>query len=339
MDETWYGAVPWMSGLYLAALRAGEEMARDVGDEAFAKKCRSIFDVGQKKFVSMLWNEEAGYFIQTRDPQHKDVRGSYNGCEVDQVYGQSWGFQVGLGRILPERETKQALASLWKYNFAPDVGPYAKAYNGQAYALAGEAGLLICTWPQVTGKREECNYCDLIFAGIEHHVAGHMIWEGMLMEGLALERAVHDRYHPLKRNPWNEVECGDHYARSMASYGVFIAMSGFEYHGPKGTMAFAPRLTPENFRAAFTAAEGWGTFAQAAEGDALRASLEVKWGKLELKTLALTPIKSGAKGTATATLNGHGIPLSSRLENNRIVIDLNDKLTLSPGQKLEVVIA
>jgi len=44
-----------------------------------------------------------------------------------------------------------------------------------------------------------------------------MIWEGMVMEGLAVERAVHDRYHAAKRNPWNEVECGDHYARSMAS--------------------------------------------------------------------------------------------------------------------------
>jgi non-lysosomal glucosylceramidase len=339
MDETWYGAVPWMSGLYLAALRAGEEMAHDMGDEDFAKKCRSIFDVGQKKFVSMLWDEEAGYFIQTRDPQHKDVRGSYNGCEVDQVYGQSWGFQVGLGRILPERETKQALASLWKYNFAPDVGPYAKVYNGQAYALAGEAGLLICTWPQVVGKREECNYCDLIFAGIEHHVAGHMIWEGMLMEGLALERAVHDRYHPLKRNPWNEVECGDHYARSMASYGAFIAMSGFEYHGPKGTMAFAPRLVPENFRSAFTAAEGWGAFAQAAHGDALKASLEVKWGKVELKTLTLTPLKPGTKGTAMATLNGQSIPSTARLENNRVVIDLKERLTLSTHQKLEVIVS
>ncbi len=60
MDETWYGASPWMSGLYLAALRAGEEMASDMGDLDFARKCRAIFDVGQKKFVSTLWSEKAG---------------------------------------------------------------------------------------------------------------------------------------------------------------------------------------------------------------------------------------------------------------------------------------
>jgi non-lysosomal glucosylceramidase len=339
MDETWYGAVPWMSGMYLAALRAGEEMARDMGDNDFATKCRAIFDAGQKNFVPRLFNSEAGYFFQIRDPQHHEPhQGSYDGCEADQVYGQSWGHQVGLGRIISEKETKQALASLWKYNFAPDVGPYRQQNPGRWYAMAGEAGLVICTWPQATG-RVDFNYCSECWTGIEHHVAGHMIWEGMVMEGLAIERAVHDRYHPSRRNPWNEVECGDHYARAMSSYGVFVAACGFEYHGPRGTMAFAPRLTPENFRSAFTAAEGWGTFAQAADGDALKASIEVKWGKVELKTLTLTPLKPGAKGTATATLNGQSIPLSARLENNRVVIDLHDRLTLSPGQKLEVVIA
>ena len=102
--------------------------------------------------------------------------------------------------------------------------------------------------------------------GFEYQVAGHMIWEGMVQEGLAVTRAVHDRYHASRRNPWNEVECGDHYARSMASYGVFLAACGYEYHGPKGRLGFAPRLTPDKFKAAFTTAEGWGTFTQQRDG-------------------------------------------------------------------------
>ena len=339
MDETWYGPVPWMSGMYLAALRAGEEMALDMGDAAFAKKCRSIFDVGQKNFVQRLWNEEAQYFFQIRDPQHPKAPGSYDGCDTDQVYGQSWGHQVGLGRILPEKETRKALASLWKYNFAPDVGPYRKLYGGRWYAMAGEAGLLICTWPQLKGPKGNFNYCNECWAGIEHMVAGHMITEGLVMEGLAVERAVHDRYHASRRNPWNEVECGDHYARSMSSYGVFIAASGFEYHGPRGAMAFAPRLKPENFRSAFTAAEGWGAFAQTCDGSGLRATLEVKWGKVGLKTLALTPAAaSTGNPVVTAKLGGQSVPLVSRLENGRVVAEFNQRLTLLPGTKLEVVI-
>jgi non-lysosomal glucosylceramidase len=338
MDETWYGPVPWMSGMYLAALRAGEEMARDMKDDAFAQKCRSIFDTGTKTFVQRLWNEEAGYFFQIPDPQHHEPhQGSYNGCEADQVYGQSWGHQVGLGRILPQKETKQALASLWKYNFAPDVGPYRKINGGRWYAMAGEAGLVICTWPQVQG-RVDFNYCSECWTGIEHHVAGHMLWEGMVLEGLAIERAVHDRYHPSKRNPWNEVECGDHYARAMSSYGVFVGACGFEYHGPRGTMAFAPRLTPENFRSAFTASEGWGTFAQTHDGSTQHASIEVKWGKLGLKTLTLTPVKAGSEGTVIAKLDGESVPLTTRQEDGRVMVDFHDRLTLTPGSKLRIVI-
>ena len=87
-------------------------------------------------------------------------------------------------------------------------------------------------------------YFNECMNGFEYQAAGHMIWEGMVQEGLAVTRAIHDRYHPSRRNPWNEVECGDHYARSMASYGVFLAACGYEYHGPKRHLAFAPRLSP-----------------------------------------------------------------------------------------------
>jgi hypothetical protein len=101
--------------------------------------------------------------------------------------------------------------------------------------------------------------------GFEYQVAAHMIYEGepdseLVEKGLAVTRAVHDRYASVKRNPFNEIECGDHYARSVASYGVFLAACGYEYHGPKGYLAFAPRVKPENFRAPFTTVEGWGTY-------------------------------------------------------------------------------
>jgi uncharacterized protein (DUF608 family) len=338
MDEDWYGAVPWMSGLYLAALRAGEEMALDMTDADFAHKCRAIFEAGQKNFMQRLWNEEAGYYFQIADPQHADALGAYNGCDSDQVYGQSWGHQVGLGRIFPEKQTKQALASIWKYNFAPDVGPYRKVHvDGRPYATDGQAGLIICTWPQLPATRKEFRYCNECWAGIEHQVAGHMLWEGMITEGLAIERAIHDRYHPSHCNPWNETECGDHYARSMASYGVFIGACGFEYNGPKGTLAFAPRLTPENFRSAFTAAEGWGSFAQTHDGGSQRATLEVKWGKLELKTLTLTPVKTQAEAEAIAMLDGKKVSVVARRKDGRIAVDFTDRLTLLPGQKLEII--
>jgi non-lysosomal glucosylceramidase len=338
LDQPWFGKVAWLSSLYLAALRACEEMARDVGDQKFAAKTHDIFQRGTRNLDRQLFNGE--YYYQIPDQQHVHSVGSHDGCEVDQVFGQSWAFQVGLGRILAEKNVRQALASLWKYNFAPDVGPFRKAHRpGRWYAMAGEGGLVMCSWPRGEKNRQQQGfdyYFNECMNGFEYQVAGHMIWEGMVLEGLAVTRVVHDRYHPSRRNPWNEVECGDHYARSMASYGVFLAACGYEYNGPKGYLAFAPRLTPENFRAAFTTAEGWGTFSQRDEDGSRHAAVRVLWGKLSLKTLAIVP-KADTRPTAVlATLAGKPIAAKLTLADERAIITLPDETTIIAGQELVV---
>lgn len=344
LDTEWFGPVAWLSGLYLASLRAAEEMANDAGDADFAAHCRRIFDAGQKQFVATLFNGE--YFINKPDPKRPDAINSGSGCEIDQVFGQSWAWQVALGRILPAEQTLSALRSLWRYNFTPDVGPYRQAHKpGRWYAMPGEAGLLMCTFPKADwdyekakgkGPQWAAGYFNECMNGFEYQVAGHMISEGMVREGLAVGRAIHDRYHASRRNPWNEVECGDHYARSMASYGLFTAACGFAYHGPKGYMAFAPRLTPDDFKAAFTAAEGWGTFAQKHEGTSLRASLVVNCGRLRLRELALDLPDGAAGDQAAVTIDGKAVEATVQLGGRRAKVRLEAEVVLTEGQQLTV---
>jgi uncharacterized protein (DUF608 family) len=345
LDTDWFGPVAWLSGLYLAALAAAAEMADEAGDAEFALQCRGILETGQKNLVAQLFDGE--YFFDKVDPKHLDAINSGTGCEIDQVFGQSWAFQVGLPRLLPRKETLSALKSLWRYNFSPDVGPYRAIYKpGRWYALAGEAGLLICSFPrrdwdyaQARGKGPEwaAGYFNECMNGFEYQAAGHMIWEGLTMEGLAVARAVHDRYHASRRNPWNEVECGDHYARSMASYGLFTAACGFEYHGPKGYLAFDPRVSPEDFRAAFTSAEGWGTFTQKITGRKKTATLEIKWGTLRLKTFAVSA--KAAPTSVHAQLNGKNVPVSKRFKDGRVFITFVSDLQLAKGHQLHVTVA
>jgi len=338
LDQPWFGKIAWLSSLYLAALRACEEMAREVGDVEFAKTAREIFQRGSRNLDRELFNGE--YYYQIPDKDHVRSVGSHNGCEIDQVFGQSWAFQVGLGRILPEGNVKKALAALWKYNFAPDVGPFRKAHKpGRWYAMAGEAGLIMCTWPQGEAARLQQGfdyYFNECMNGFEYQAAGHMIWEGMVQEGLAVTRAIHDRYHPSRRNPWNEIECGDHYARSMASYGVFLAACGYEYHGPKGYLAFAPRLSPENFRAAFTTAEGWGTFSQKDDAGRRRAVVVVRWGKLPLKILGLSPAPGATPTKASVTLAGKSLESRLAVTNGRATIEFAEDVTIDAGQEMKV---
>jgi hypothetical protein len=166
-----------------------------------------------------------------------------------------------------------------------------------------------------------------------------MIWEGkpgsdLVKQGLAIERAVHDRYHGSKRNPWNEVECGDHYARSMASYGVFLAACGFAYNGPEGHIGFAPKLTPENFKAAFTASEGWGSFSQKLEGGNLNAEIALKWGQLRLRSISLAT--DSAPASATVVANGKTIPAELVFADGTVTLTLSEDVILTAGQSLAV---
>ncbi|MFA7006678.1 MAG: GH116 family glycosyl hydrolase, partial [Verrucomicrobiia bacterium] len=343
LDTNWHGPVAWLTSLYLAALRAGEEMAREAGDGAFAAQCRGIFEKGFKGILDLFDGE---YFINKPDPKHPEAIHSGTGCEIDQVFGQSWAWQVGLGRVLPEKETLTALRSLWRYNFSPDVGPYREALKpGRWYAMPGEAGLLMCSFPRTdwdyrkaAGKGLEwaAGYFNECMNGFEYQVASHMVWEGMLTEGLAITRVLHDRYHPSRRNPWNEVECGDHYARSMASYGVFLAACGFEYHGPHGHIGFAPRLTPEDFRAPFTTAEGWGTFQQKLDSERQAAEIAVKHGKLRLKSLSLPAGKKSLAESVKVTVDGNSVSATASIEHGKLLVRLAREQTLSAGQKIEV---
>ena len=338
LDAAWFGPISWISSLYLAALCAGAAMAREMGEEGFAKTCADLAERGGKWLAENLFDGE--FFYQKRDPNHPEAFGAGIGCHIDQVMGQGWAHQLGLGRVLPEDRTRSALQSLWRYNFTPDVGPYRAEYKtGRWYAMPGEAGLLMCTFPK-GGEREArgdkpghgfAGYFNECMNGFEYQAAGHMIAEGLVQEGLAVTRAIHDRYHPSRRNPYNEIECGDHYARSMASHGVFIALCGFECHGPNRHLGFAPKLTPEDFKAPFIAAEGWGTFAQRIEDGRLTAVIEVRHGKLPLATLALEHNGGNQVGIK---LGDTPLPAAVKRTGRRVLVTLTAPAAIQAGEKL-----
>ncbi|MEI7731905.1 MAG: GH116 family glycosyl hydrolase [Verrucomicrobiota bacterium] len=333
-DQEYYGANTFVGALYLGALRAAEEMAREMQDPAFADTCRKIFEAGSKNSMQKLFNGE--YFIQTVDLAKHPNWQYADGCLADQLFGQCWAHQTGLGYLYQPAAVRKALASVWTYCWAPDIGPQNKAHTPERwYAFAGEAGLFTCTWPKSKHLgAKSTRYRDEMWTGIEYQVASHMAWEGMLTEALAICRGVHDRYHPAKHNPWNEIECGDHYSRAMASWGMITALSGFEYHGPAGALGFAPRLTPENFRCAFTGAEGWGTLAQTRTGQRQINRIEVKWGQLRLQSLKLAWPAANREPAVKVLLAGK--PVEARLTGGH-TLQFTGDLRLTSGQTLEVI--
>jgi uncharacterized protein (DUF608 family) len=344
LDKPWHGKIAWLSGLYLAALRAGERMAVICDDPAFAARCRDIAEKGYANLPKELF--ENGYFINRVDPSKPETINSGTGCHIDQVMGQSWAFQVGLPRVLPPEETRAALHSLWKYNFTSKMGPYRELNKpGRWYADKDQGGLLMCTFPRsdwsydkAKGKGPDwaAGYFNEAMTGFEHQVAAHMLWEGLAPEALAIERAIAERYQGDRRNPWNEIENGSHYGRAMASYGVFLATSGYDYDGPAGRLAFAPKLAPEHFKTAFTAAEGWGSYEQQATTKGMVADLAVKWGSLRLRSLGLAA--DAAPKRATVEAGGKTISAVIRYADGRCDLTFLDDLRLQNGQTLRVTL-
>ena len=350
LDAEWFGKVPVLVSLYLAALRAGEAMAEVMGDQAAEHRYRQIYDRGRKN-IRWLFEEEFGFFVQEEDVNHLDAIGIGDGCYIDQVIGQWWAFNLGLGRLYDGEWIRSALNRLWEYNFCPDMGRLrdsiaSASLRGRPYALAGDAGLVMCTWPK-GGRRDDWErhwqygYFNECMTGFEYEAAGHMIWESkwdasLLEKGLAVTRAIHDRYHGSMRNPFNEIECSDHYARAMASYGVFLAACGFEYNGPRRHLGFAPRMNPDSFEAAFTAAEGWGTLAQQRAPGKQTQTVSVHWGNLDLETLTLECDDSHLPTRSTVRMNDKLFDSQLEVDGTRVIVNLSQSVTVAAGGSLVV---
>jgi hypothetical protein len=235
---------------------------------------------------------------------------------------------------------------LWKYNFARNLDAFDAQADpkGRPYHADGEGGLVMTAnalgreTPYGVYSQFAC-YLNETMNGFEYQVAAHMIAEGMIKEGMAILKTLDERYDGNKRNPFNEVECGDHYARSMASYGALIAISGFECHGPKRHIGFAPRLTPENFKAPFTTAEGWGTYSQKIADETMRAELVVKYGKVSLRTMSLMPPAGKAPKKVSATLNGKTLIASLEKKNGKAQVVFESEISVEAGQQLEVALS
>lgn len=328
-DINFSGANTYVGSLYLAALKASAEMATIMHDNEFAKKCIEIAGKGSRISGDRLWNGH--YFIQDVDLEKHPKFQYATGCLSDQLFGQTWSYLLGLGELYEPEKVSTTFQSIWKYNWAPDVGPPAKKYIPERdYAVAGEPGLFICTWPfSEHMDKKGVRYRNEVWTGIEYQVATGMIYNGMLEEGLSLVMAIHERYSPEKHNPWNEVECGDHYGRALASWGILKALQDYNYNGPKGIMSFSPRIDSANFNSFFTTAEAWGNYSQKIVDSKLMTSIRIEFGKVYINELKIPAL--GKK--MFVELNGKEIDVNSTLNNEKWILS-NLNFNLKEGDKL-----
>jgi non-lysosomal glucosylceramidase len=301
-DIEFYGPNPMMSMLYLGALRAGELMAAAVGDSS-ADAYRVIREKGIRN-LEQLWNGE--FYVQkipqpdqirpmkkyadtdwyTSTVQDGEIRYQFGeGCLSDQLLGAWFADVIGLHVGLPAERIKKALGAIYRYNFKNSF--YDHPNTQRIYALNDEKGLVLCSWPRGGRPKLPFVYSDEVWTGIEFQVAAHMIYRGLVDEGLAIVKGITERYDGVRRNPWNEVECGSHYARALASWSVLTALSGYRYSAVDQQLGFSPAQSAKHFQCFFAAGTAWGMYSQEITASSQTGRLDVLYGELSLRCLKL----------------------------------------------------
>jgi uncharacterized protein (DUF608 family) len=352
-DVEFFGPNPLCGVYYLGALRAGVEMARALGDHESAAEYHRLFASGSRWFDENLFNGE--YYIQKVEGRPADQiapglragMGAANvlapdyqmggACLIDQLVGQYLAHVAGLGYLLEEEHVRKTLKSIFKYNYQPSLGEHAGLQR--TFALNDEAAVLIATYPHGSRPEIPFPYFGEVMTGFEYQLAAHMIYEGMLTEGLTVVESIRRRYDGERRNPWNEAECGHHYARAMASWGCFLALSGFRYSALERELTLMPRTRRQAFRCFWSVPSAWGSFTHTLKPQSQRVEVQVAEGSISVQRLAVNGLTKGPFNQVSARLGTDVLKADLKQEAQRRVVTLEREVAVTPGHSLEVALS
>lgn len=278
-DIEFWGPDGMCTSFYLGALQAmikiGTHLQKDVSQYT------DLYNKGKQYIETKLYNGE--YFIQ--DIEYKSLNapdpakamsygGEYSpealeilqkegpkyqygtGCLSDGVLGAWIGRVCGLDDIIDAQKIKSHLKAVHKYNLKKDLSNHSNPQR-PSYALGTEGGLLLCSWPKGGKPSLPFVYSDEVWTGIEYQVASHLMLMGNVNEGLDIVRTCRDRYDGRIRNPFDEYEWGNWYARAMSSYSLIQGLTGIRYDAVDKTLYVDSKIG--DFTCFISTATGFGT--------------------------------------------------------------------------------
>jgi non-lysosomal glucosylceramidase len=345
-DVEFYGPNPMCGIYYLGALRAAEELGRAAGDHTAAETYRKLFEQGSAWIDRNLFNGE--FYIQqvrgfrkeeiaeglrssmgAEDTEHPEYQAGA-GCLVDQLVGQYLADAGGLGPLVSPEQIRTTLHSIYQYNYKRSLAQHNNVER--TYALNDEAAVVVCDY----GKRERPHipfpYFAEAWTGLEYTAAALMMSWGMAEQGVEIVTSARARFDGEKRNPWDEAECGHHYARAMSSWSTMLAMSGFRYDGPNQAVTMAPPMRDDHFVCLWASGTGWGRYSLRRQGSGEILLLRVLGGELRCSSCTLP-----ATGTkTTATLGGRLIESHAIPAEGRTAVRMAETVRVGEGEELRI---
>lgn len=364
-DVEFYGPNPQCGLYYLGALRAAEEMARVMKDTETATECRRLFESGRTWIDTHLFNGE--YYVQQvrgtpRERIHRSLMSTMgsdateqpeyqvgDGCLVDQLVGQYLADVAGLGPLTDPAKGRTALQSIARFNSRRTLTNHVGLQR--IYALNDEAAVIICDYdhahagpaaasaaaPTSVRPKVPFPYYAEAWTGLEYCIGSHLIFAGLTREGLDCFVNARARHDGERRNPWDEPECGRHYARAMSAWSGLLAWSGFRYDAETRRVEARPRGELAGFRSFWSTGTGWGTFAFSPT-DARTLTLEVLFGSLTCQTVTRPPLPEGTTLASVSTQGGSDRRISHKLTRSADAVDvgLAAPLLLKEGDRLVI---
>jgi non-lysosomal glucosylceramidase len=350
-DVAFYGPNPMCGIYYLGALRAGEAMATAVGDDGAAKEYRGLFEKGSAWIDANLFNGEfytqeiKGYRPDqinptllkgaggrdTEDPQYQVG----NGCLIDQLIGQYLAHVMDLGSLVSEKNIDTTLQSIYKYNYKRSLDDHDNVER--TFALNDERAMVICDYGTAARPHIPFPYFAEVMTGFEHSTAALMIFSGMVEQGFECIGNIRSRYDGEKRNPWDEAECGHHYARAMAAWSSVVATSGFSYHGAHAAIVAVPRVPHRSFSCFWSTGTGWGAFSyrSSAPGRTL-FTIRVLAGTLPCRSVEISAVGASSSVLKNGTALSSSVMQTGDASRATRLVQLDQHVTLQTGDELQL---
>lgn len=335
-DASMSGNPSFLSSLYLAALRASEKMAIIMGENKQAEEWKNIADASAKLQSEKLWNGE--YFYQI--PGAIRATDYENACHSDQLLGQWWADQLGLGSMYPDYKIMSANEAILKYNFKSNLTNHDQGHR--TFALHNEAGMVVSTWPNNDRTEYASGYSSEVWSTFEYTIGASLIKYNKIRDALTILRSGYNRYDGKLRtgykgdwgnfgfsgNPFGDDECGQFYGRSLSIWSVLLSAQGFEYNGPEQVIGFDPKWKPDNHISFFSTAEGWGNFSQKRIDGTQINTITLKYGKLNLSQIILT-VEKEIQDEVSVAINGKDINFSSENGLGKLSIEFESLMVVA----------
>lgn len=331
-DISIYGLNSFIGTLYISALHAASRMADRLGHTEQAEDLRQRAASGSSILEKQLWN--GGWYIQEVDLVQYAEQNWATGIHSDHLLGQWWADSLQLPVTLDPANVRQAVRNIFTHNFRDSLQGIPEPERW--FGTQSDAGLINCTWPNEGRPKVPTRYSDEVWTGIEYEVVALLIAAGHTDEALRLLNAVRTRYDGTRMNPWNDIECGDHYVRAMSSWSILLTATNFGWDAHAGELTLGNRVGEKTLRAPFFAAPAWGEF-QIDSDNGTEVNIRTAHGSIQIGTL-VWPGVEGADNV-TATLDGTELELSIESDSSAYRISFPKKIHLAAGSELRVLVS